>query len=221
MKDFFTIKMKIKLILFDFDGTIANSKKPLVKIFIKTINKHSFFLTKKQAEKLLGEKSAIIFKKLKISENKILQIRKEVSEEMKKVIPKIKPCFSLTPIKQLSKKYKLAIVTNAGSFYMRAMIKQFKLKSLFKNILTAEHFRYKEQALKQLFKKYKIKPQEAIFIGDRYSDVKAAKKAKCVSVAISNSCSFSSREVLLKQKPDFIIKNFQDLLKVVEKLNKN
>ena len=211
--------MKIKALFFDFDGTIANSKKHLVKIFIKTINKHDFTLTKQQADKLLGEKSAIIFKKLKIPKDKVLLIRKEVSEEMKKVILKIKLCFPLTPIKQLSKKYKLAIITNANSFYMRAMIKQFKLKSLFKNVLTAEQFRYKEQALKQLFKKHKIKPQEAIFIGDRYSDVKAAKATKCISVAISNSCSFSSRAVLLKQKPDFIIKNFQDLKKIINKLN--
>ena len=74
--------------------------------------------------------------------------------------------------------------------------------------------------LEKIFEKMKIRPVEAIYIGDRFSDVDYAREAGCYAVAIHNDCSWSTKSAILKEKPDFIIKDFKDLKRIVEKLNK-
>jgi len=66
-----------------------------------------------------------------------------------------------------------------------------------------------------LFRKFGVKPSEAVYVGDRFSDVEFARKAGCVAVAIHNKCSWSSLSVIKKEKPDFIVKDFYGLKKVV------
>ena len=82
-----------------------------------------------------------------------------------------------------------------------------------------KEFRNKAEGIKYLLKKKRIKPHEAICVGDRDTDIIAAKKAHCLSVAVSNKISWSSNKDLIKAKPDFIIKDFKELPRVIKKFN--
>ena len=102
---------------------------------------------------------------------------------------------------------------------MKVSIKKLKLKGLFRKFYGAEKFTKKDKMLKKLFKKMKIKPHEAIYIGDRFSDIKYARSVGCVAVAIHNKCSWSNLETIKNENPDFIIKNFIELEKLIKELN--
>ena len=72
--------------------------------------------------------------------------------------------------------------------------------------------------LKKLFKDMGIKPSEAIYVGDRFSDIDFARKAGCIAIAIHNKCSWSSLAKIKKEKPDYIIRDFRSLRKIVREL---
>ena len=70
--------------------------------------------------------------------------------------------------------------------------------------------------LKRLLKKYNIKGKETYYIGDRFSDINYAHIVKMNSVAIYNKCSWSSKKILLKEKPDYLISSWDDLKFILE-----
>ena len=134
---------------------------------------------------------------------------------------KIKLCVSVKPLWKLKQKYKLVVITNSEYDFIKESIGRLKLNGLFDEIYTAEKFTTKDKLLKKLFRKYKIKPSQAVFIGDRFSDIEYARKAGCIAIAIHNKCSWSTKTDILKEKPDFIIKDFRGLGRVLEKINQN
>ena len=71
--------------------------------------------------------------------------------------------------------------------------------------------------MKKLIKKYKIRPKHCFYIGDRFSDIDHAHRAHVIAVAIHNQCSWSTKKEILAEKPDYIISDFKDLLKLVKK----
>ncbi len=101
---------------------------------------------------------------------------------------------------------------------MKASIKKLEIKGLFVKVVGADKFKYKDDALRKLFKKMKIDPQEAVYVGDRFSDVDYARDAGCLAVAIHNKCSWSDMKTIKKEKPDWIIKDFEELEFLVEQV---
>ncbi len=204
---------KIKIIFFDFDGTISDAKRVSYESLVSVLERNGYKFSKSKARKLLGEKMHKIFKELKVPEDQISKIKKEFFKEMVKGVKqnKIKLCISVKPLIKLKEKYKLIVISNSESSFILASAKKLKVDKLFDKIYTAEDFTTKDEFLKKLFKKYKIKPDEAIYIGDRFSDIRYAKKAGCIAVAIHNKCSWSTLKEIIREKPDFLIRDFRGL----------
>ena len=214
----------MKVLFFDFDGTISDALKLGQDSLIETFDNYGLKFNKTKAKKLLGAKMPTILKKLGVILPMITQVRKSFWKKMMKGVKdnKIKLCVSVKPLYELKKQgYKLIIITNGKSRFTKASIKALKIKNLFNKVYGSEHFSTKDQLLEKLFKKYNIKPHESAYIGDRFSDIKYARKAGCFAIAIHNKCSFSTLKEIQEQKPDFIIKDFKGLKKVVEKLKQD
>ena len=206
-----------KYIFFDFDGTISDARKIAVESLKKTLEDFGRRYDDKM-KKFLGERMEIAFKKLGIKENQIKSFRRRYYRYFKKAALNggIKLCVSMGPLFELKKEgYRLIVVSNAETSFIKACARKLKVKKLFKKIYGANKFKTKNEFLKKLFKKYKIRPQDTFYIGDRFSDVEFAKKVGCVSVAIHNKCSWSSLQDVVKEKPDFLIKDFKGLRKIV------
>ena len=76
----------------------------------------------------------------------------------------------------------------------------------------------KDEMMAKLFKKMKLKPGEVVYVGDRFSDIDYARKAGCVAVAIHNKASWSNLKTIKKEKPDYLIKDFYGLKKVINSI---
>jgi len=216
------MKQKIKLLLFDFDGTISDARKLAENCLIEVLDEYGFDFDKRLAKKLLGSKMPEIFKKLGLHLSFVDKARKKFFKKMIKGAKqgKIKLCVSVKPLYDLKKQgYKFIVISNSETSFIKASIKKLKIKKLFSEIYGAEKFPTKEDILKKLFKKHRIKPSQAVYIGDRFSDIEYARKAGCLAIAIHNKCSWSDLKTIKKEKPDFIIKDFYGLKKVLEKLN--
>ena len=211
----------IRGLYFDFDGTISDAKSIAYDSLIQTLDEFGYSYDKKVARKLLGWKMDRIFKGLKLPVRDLKKVSKRFYEifTYESLHGGIKLCVSVKPLYELAKKYHLVIVSNSETAFVKTSIKKLGLNGLFSHVYGSEKFRNKDDFLKAIFRKKKIKHNEAMYIGDRFSDVKYARRSGCITVAIHNSCAWSTLKEIKAEKPDYIIKDFYGLKKIVEKIN--
>lgn len=211
----------IKGLYFDFDGTISDARRIAYESLIKTLEEFKYSYDKKKASKLLGWKMVKIFEGLNLPKKDLNRFRKRFYERFtaKALNGGIKLCVSVKPLYELSKKYPLVIVSNSETSFVKASIKKLKLNKLFSQVYGSEKFTSKDKLLKKLFSDRKVKNEEMLYIGDRFSDIEYARSAGCIAVAVHNSCSWSTLKEIKRERPDYIIKDFYGLKKLVEKLN--
>jgi len=207
-----------KLLIFDFDGTISDARALARKNLFRVLDKRGYKYSKAKLDKLLGIKMQFILKALKLPTKDLQEIRKEFYSLMIKDSPKLHDCVSIKPLKELSKTHRLIVVSNSERAFLMASAKKLKVNKLFHAFYGAEQFKTKEQELKHILKKYKIQGNQAVYVGDRFSDVESAKKAGVISIAIHNSCSWSPLKDIIKTNPDFIIHDFYNLKELLTRL---
>jgi len=189
-----------KYIVFDFDGTIADTynnvfdiandlKKDRYKeINFKDIRDHGF--------RYLIQKSGISLRKIP---KFIYQIKSKLKKENNiKLFPEILDVF-----KKLSEKYNLGIVSSNSEINIRIVLKRYNIENLF-NFIYSDSFLFgKHLVLKRMCKKYKINPDDVIYVGDEDRDIIASKKAKIKIIAVT--WGFNSEKLLKKNKPDYLV----------------
>ncbi len=213
----------IKAVFLDFDGTISDSRDIAMRALIRTFEDFGYDVDEDKFVEVLGVQALKMFKMLGVSRNKIEEVRKKFHEYYIEAVikGKISPCVSLKPLWKMKEEgMPLIVVSNSKNDFLLASIKTLGLEGLFNQVYGAEKFERKEEMLMILFKQMGILASEVIYVGDRFSDVETAKKAGCVAVAIHNKCSWSTLERVMEEKPDYIVKDFYGLRRVIEILNK-
>ena len=208
----------VKYLFFDFDGTISDAHSLAFKSLVRTLDDYDYKFNKKKAYGLLGTRMEGILKGLGVGIEKVDEFRKKFYRYFidGALAGEIKLCVSVKPLWKLKEEgYKLIVISNSETSFIRASIKQLGIKGLFDKFYGADKFGTKDELLEKLFKKFGIGAREAVYIGDRFSDVEYARDAGCWAVAIHNKCSWSSLSVIKKEKPDFIIRDFRGLRKVL------
>ncbi len=216
-------KKKVKYIFFDFDGTVSDAKRLTYETLINVLDKMQFKYSKSKLKKLMGSKMPNILKGIGVDEKLVNKIRREFYRLLVKTVSmkNLRLCAPIEPLYELKKEgYKLIVISNAEKSFLKASMKVLGIKNLFHGIYGAQGFATKDILLKKLFKKYKIGPKEAMYVGDRFSDVDYAHKAHTHAVAIHNECAWSTMKEIIAEKPDFIIGDFEGLKSLVQKLNK-
>ena len=209
--------MVIKAIFFDFDGTISDAHGIAFKSIVRVLEEFEYEFSERKLMALMGAKMSIILKGLGVGVKDVGAIRKKFYKYFTKaaVDGGIKLCVSVKPLWELKKDYPLIVVSNSETSFLRVSIKKLGLKGLFDKFYGAEKFLHKDELLEKLFKKMGLKPGEVIYVGDRFSDIEFAREAGCVAVGINNKCAWSDLKTIKKEKPDYIIKDFYGLKKII------
>jgi len=117
-------------------------------------------------------------------------------------------------IQHFSTKHKIAIVTTNSSQNVHAFLTQHGLDSLVHAVYGVDTPGSKAQKIAIARERF-VKNGEAVFmIGDALSDVRAAKEAGVISIAIT--WGHQSMETLLRGEPDHIVHSPQKLIAVIE-----
>ena len=211
----------IKAVFFDFDGTISDSRSIAIRSLVKTLEEFGYDVDERKLIRLLGFKMGRMLKKLNLGVNDIEAIRKKFYKYFTgMVVGGIRPCVSLKPLWKMKEEgMPLFVISNSRGSFLWASIKELEIDGLFDRVYGAEKFDFKDEMLRILFKRMGIEPVEAVYVGDRFSDVEFARKAGCVAVAVHNKCSFSTLEKIEKEGPDYIVRDFYGLRKVLKELN--
>ena len=205
-----------KLLIFDFDGTIADTKSVYYRAIYEDVKKFGY--SYKDVDKIvdLGLSLKNVLKKLGFSFLTSWFLHKKIVKNVKKQADKVKKCKDVDAIKGI--KTKKILVTNSLKEFVFPILKHFRLRKDFREIYGAEDFSDKAEFIKDYLKQKEIKKENCYYIGDRAGDVKIAKKAGCRSVIISGKCAWDSRKEILEEEPDFILEDIKDLREI---LNKN
>ncbi|OGJ21881.1 hypothetical protein A3K73_06695 [Candidatus Pacearchaeota archaeon RBG_13_36_9] len=206
--------MKMKLLIFDFDGTIVNTKALYYNAVYKNVKKFGY--SYKDVDRVidLGANIRQTLRKLGLNPFVTMFMKRKVMKDVLIDLPKVKKCRDVDSIREL--RQEKILVTNSLKSAVYPLLKHFKLKKEFKEVYGFEDFIDKGKFLKEYIEKRKLDKNKVYYIGDRAADVRTARKAGCVSVVITGSCAWDSQKELLEQEPDFIIHSIKDLKKIVK-----
>jgi phosphoglycolate phosphatase len=208
--------MTQKVIIFDFDGTIADTLDALVSIANRLALEFGYVqITQQELSLLRNLTSREIIKYSGISVLKIPFLVKKVKSELKNKIHEFKPIPGIKEalIELKEHGYRLGIITSNSKDNVTEFLKNNDLASLFDFIYSGVTIFGKTTIINNVLKQKQIKPQQVIYVGDETRDIEASKKANIKVIAVA--WGFNSPEVLAQQKPDFLIHNPSELLTVL------
>jgi HAD superfamily hydrolase (TIGR01549 family) len=209
-------------ILFDFDGTLADTLPYYVKAYNETLHSFGFALSNEEiVKRCFGKRETDIC----IS----LGIPQKASDFTKVYVQKIKELFIEVQlfddtIKTLeflkTRGIRMGIVTFQYRWYIDIMLNRLNLKSYFDITLTVDdvlHPKPNPEAITKACSFFDLEPARVMMVGDAKSDVNMAKAAGSTSVLFCPSVNslFYNQEELKNTHPDFTISNLKELIQLV------
>ncbi len=211
--------MSVPIILFDFDGTIADTLDSLIKITNRLAGEFGYKqTTEEDIATLKNMNSMQVIKTSGIPVFKIPFLLQRVKLELNHEIPILKPIPGIFEALYLlkNKDIKLGILTSNSQENVKGFLERNEMTTLFNFIDAGATLFGKSKAIKNFLKKEGVQPEQVIYVGDETRDIEAAKKVKIKVIAVS--WGFNSKAVLAKHNPDLIIDKPQELMAAVDRL---
>lgn len=207
----------MKTIIFDFDGTIADSFATLVGIF-EEITSRKQKLKPKEIESLRGQPLKGILKHLKIKKWQIPSLLIKGKRAMAIKITKIKPFDGLPQVlkKLHDEGYQMFILSTNSSENISTFLKTNDMHSYFRRIYGDIGLRSKSSALRKVMKKEHVRRSECVYIGDEVRDVEAAKKAGITHISVG--WGFNYPETLKNAQPTALASQPPELITILKRL---
>ena len=208
--------MTAKVILFDFDGTIADTYQAVANITnelsdefgYKALNEEELLLIKNLSSREIVKRSEISVFKLPFLVRRIrLELNKEIAEldaisDMVRVLLKLK-----------NRGYILGIVTSNIEENVNIFLNKHGLYSVFSFIYSGTAIFGKHRVLRQVIKEHKLEKSDVIYVGDETRDVRSARKSGIAIIAVG--WGFNAAEILQEHKPDYLVDRPQELLEAI------
>lgn len=207
--------MKYRLIIFDFDGTLADTFPWLMSILDQVADKFNLERpSKADVESLRTIHAREMMKRYDVSFWKLLFMSRYVQKNMTRDIQSIE----LFPgMDQLLKDLhelgvKLALVTSNSLQNVHQVLGP-ETASLFEHYECGVSIMGKTSKFRKVLKKTKVLPDEVLCVGDEIRDLEAAQNAGLAFGAVS--WGYTRPEALIIKSPEEIFSNVSDIARVV------
>lgn len=201
-----------KYLIFDFDGTIADTMNISLNIINSLAKKYHFDQIKDP--KILRNKSMKeAIKYFKISLWKLIFLARKFKKIMHLHIYKIKIHKGMKKtLNELNQRgYKLGLLTSNNEKNTKPILEKANIINLFEfKIYNARIFK-KQKNLKKIIKKKSLKKENIIYFGDEVRDIISAKDLGIKIAAVTWGAN--SKERLKKEQPDYLFTNTEQILK--------
>ena len=206
----------IRLVVFDFDGTLADTRKLIREIIAKHLGKFNISLTGHLIHILGNAPLHDYISLVGIRKDLVKIVTESIEHDFITEYRRIKTCKNFSAVKDI-KVRKIIVSNNSTEFIEKTL--HFWRANFFEGVLGADHFSDKAHAIKHLCKKYSLSPNELVYVGDKDVDVDVARRVGCYSVVVSNKTSWSSHKEIAEKKPDYIVKDLGSLPEVIKIIN--
>ena len=220
----------LNAIFFDLDGTLVyfqieyiKARKKAIKILERNgIPKNKYNLNSSIRE-MIAESKNYFSNTLKFDQNKINNIFKKVNESIIKI--ELKAAKKAKPINNIDKllkyfkdkKIKQIIITYNTHKTAELTLKKAKLDSYINEIYGRDDVEIAKPNIKHLepvIKKYNLKPENCVIVGDYKIDIELGKNFGCKTIGV-----ITNHEINLIENADFKIhqdKLYDELIKILQ-----
>jgi phosphoglycolate phosphatase len=211
--------MNIKNFIFDFDGTLADSKQCSV---LATQQAFCKFGLKEPSERLIeyymGVPIEVSFKEMAEIElqddsfEKLLKLFRQAYQELENETLFTFPNITEVLNRLLQKGKQLFVVSSKKSDVLFRNLKTLKIDTYFKDIIGSDkvlNYKPHPEGILKLIDLYKLIPEETVMIGDAIFDLQMAKAAGVHSCGVT--WGSHGKEKLQQKKSTFLIDDVQQL----------
>lgn len=208
--------MHITCIIFDFDGTLADTEEHTFRIYNTLAKKHNLKeITIEELPEIKHLNFMELLKFIEVPYHKLPKIMKEGQKLLRGDIGDIYPFEENLRgiIEDIRKKVKyMGIITSNTKNNVAKFLANNNIESF--DFIISSPILSKEKKINGIAKKYSLEKDGILYIGDETRDIQACKKAniKCGAV----TWGYNSERALKKEDPDYIIHNMQELMDIIE-----
>lgn len=214
--------MTIKVIVFDFDGTLADTYHAFIEIGNSLSGEFGYKPVNLEEQQQLKHLSAKdIIKQSEIPLLKVPFILSRIKSELNNKIQELKPIHNIPDSlnKLKGQGYSLGILTSNIQENVIAFLESNDLENLFDFIYSGTTLFGKHKVINKFLAQHQLIPNEVIYVGDETRDIHSAKKSQVKMIAVS--WGFNSPEILAEYQPDFLINHPHELIDAIDKCNQN
>ena len=211
--------MTIKIIFFDFDGTIADTFNTLVGITNQlAVNFGYKPLGEEELAQIKNLSSRQIIKYSGISIFKFPLLLAKIKSELRQEIYNVKafPEIETALLELRNQVDKIVILSSNSKENILVFLETNNLQNSFDFIYTEAALFSKSKVINRILKQENIKPEESIYVGDETRDIDAAKRSRVKAIAVS--WGFNSQQILAEHNPDFLVHKPKELIDIIKNL---
>ncbi len=207
--------MKYLAVIFDFDGTLANTIEAGAHIYNGIAEKKGFNMITREnqlALRSMAPRSAI--KKLGVKFYQIPKVALEIRNGLRKQLMDLKifPGIPETLSELKNKGLKIFLASSNSKENVETFISQKNLGRFFDGIFCGSGVFGKSKTLHKLLKENGLDAAQTLFVADEIRDIEAARKENMAIACVT--WGLNSRGALMQNKPDFIIDEPVQLLNI-------
>lgn len=201
-----------KAILFDFDGTIADTVDAGIAAFNALARERGFVeITPENASELRMKSPRGAMKALAVPLLRVPLVLRTLRSGVQLALPGLQPVAGMRAaiLALRDRGYQLGIVTSNSEENVRAFLANNQLE-VFDFIQAGTGLFNKARKIKRLAAREGLKKDETVFVGDEIRDITAARRNGMAAVAVT--WGINSREGLVAAGADYIVDTAEELV---------
>lgn len=217
--------MKLKAVAFDMDGTLYSSEPIIARVYAESVTefnrqKNTAYLSPdfSQIEPLIGQPVRKIYETLfpGISQGEMGILGSLIMRGFQKAIEteggEIFQDAAETLNALWNRGLKVFLASNGKREYLEAISQKFGLRFAPFVCVEEQGIQNKSEILAYYLKTYSLKPQEMLMVGDRESDLTAARNNRCPFAG----CHFGHGPLHEIESADVLIDHLSEIPKIIE-----
>jgi len=205
-------------IIFDFDGTLANS----VGLMVRLYNEHAVEFDYQTVElrefpalRRMGYRKALKSKGIKY--RVLPKMAKIIASQMRGRMSEVGPYEDIIEVLKALKKdcYSIGVLTSNQAGLVKEFLQVHKFPS-FDFVVSEKTIFGKDKALKRIIKRYGLNKEHVIYVGDEPRDVKASLSAGVKVIAVT--WGLGGKEGFEKVTPTALVSTPKELKKKLQEL---
>ena len=207
----------VAAIIFDFDGTIADSFEAVIKVFYELNGNHQP-LPANEIERLRGMSLVKAAEELHIHPWKMPFLVMRGRRRMGKRVAEVDVHSGMPGVirKLYAEGQQLFIMSSNSEKNIRLFLKQHNMSKDFVKIYGSVGLLGKARVLKKIRRQNKLAGDDCWYIGDEVRDVEGAKAAGIKVIAVT--WGFNNEELLRQYQPTAVAETPAELLRILENI---
>jgi len=209
----------IKHVIFDFDGTLADSMELGLQVYNDIAEKyHCKEMTMDELRSLNHMPIKERIKHAGIPSYRIPQMLVEGLLKFRQLIGSIHVFEGIPELLENLKKEGLGLsIISSNSFENINDFLQKNCLNVFDSVISVSNLFGKDKSIRRYVKKLDVAVDEVIYVGDEIRDIEACKKVPVQSISVT--WGYDSLDLLKKGSPDFIVSKPDEILEIILRLN--